>query len=76
MIRLRAAAWFSTETCRLEITASKRFCEAPSVAALAVDGVDGGVDVGDHGVDGRHLTAVLSITPRPAPVLSVPATAR
>jgi hypothetical protein len=36
MMRLRAADWFSTETCRLAITASKRDCVAPKVARLSL----------------------------------------
>src|SRR5690606_33604381 len=36
MIRLRAAVWFSTDTCRLEITESKRFWMAPKSARLAL----------------------------------------
>ena len=34
MIRLRAAVWFSALTCRVWMTASKRFCEAPKLARL------------------------------------------
>src|SRR5436190_16693315 len=32
VIRLAAADWFSTELCRFDTTALKRFCEAPKVA--------------------------------------------
>src|SRR5690606_41472014 len=36
MMRLRAAVWLSTATCRLEMTDSKRFWAAPYVARSVV----------------------------------------
>ena len=36
MMRLRAADWFSTACCRLEMIASKRLCVAPKVARVSL----------------------------------------
>ena len=73
MMRDLAALWFSTDTCRLAITDSKRDCDAPSVARSALT-VSSAVSMLSITTWIAATSAVLSISARPAPVLSVPAT--
>ena len=74
MMRLRAALWFSTEICRLDTAASKRDCEAPSVARCELT-VSSAVSILPITVRMLPALAAESMVARPLPWLSVPATA-